>query len=353
MKLNGTLNHPSRQREHRGFTLIELLVVIAIIAVLIALLLPAVQQAREAARRSQCKNNLKQLGVALHNYHDTFTMFPMNGVWALNAPSWTPGTSGQQREHTWLTMLLPFMDQSPLYNSTNFSAPAWGQTIVASQLRALSCPTDPGLGAPGGTNNMATTNYAGAEGYDWWGRAGSQIGSIFSFPSNGLGSSSTRIKDVRDGPSNTIIVGEVTNTGLSQGTMWKNGTGTPKANANPLVRAAFLSIPGSAFADGGCYSANMLMPDGTTTACSSSQNWVQNPRAFRPTYIYYGGINLWEYGANSFHTGGAHFLLADGAVRFISQNLDFGTENGTGTPGQGGVWEALNTNNGNEVIGEY
>ncbi|MDB5338411.1 MAG: hypothetical protein JWN70_4030, partial [Planctomycetaceae bacterium] len=98
-----------RRTDRSGFTLIELLVVIAIIAVLIALLLPAVQQAREAARRSQCKNNLKQLGLALHNYHDTYGVFPY---------AQTPCCSGG---HTWVEMLLPFMDQAPMYNQINFN----------------------------------------------------------------------------------------------------------------------------------------------------------------------------------------------------------------------------------------
>src|SRR5437879_8676456 len=95
------------QRRRLGFTLIELLVVIAIIAVLVALLLPAVQQAREAARRSQCKNNLKQLGLALHNYHEAFSVFPPESIWALDSAS-----PKQPRNYTWIVMLLPQLDQS-------------------------------------------------------------------------------------------------------------------------------------------------------------------------------------------------------------------------------------------------
>ena len=114
-------------RRPRGFTLIELLVVIAIIAVLIALLLPAVQQAREAARRTQCKNNAKQLGLALHNYHDTFLMFPM---------SYGQGNYGEGGKFiSWLTASLPYIDQAPLYNSLDFSQPINGtaaNTAMAS-----------------------------------------------------------------------------------------------------------------------------------------------------------------------------------------------------------------------------
>src|SRR5213592_7905 len=108
-----------KSRRPAGFTLIELLVVIAIIAVLVALLLPAVQQAREAARRSQCKNNLKQLGLAFYNYHESFNMFPIN--FAVRG-----GGGGQaiaDTGHSWLTMLLPSVDQAPLYNSINHNGP--------------------------------------------------------------------------------------------------------------------------------------------------------------------------------------------------------------------------------------
>ncbi len=98
-------------RKNRGFTLIELLVVIAIIAILVALLLPAVQQAREAARRTQCKNNLKQLGIAIHNYHDVAGMFPGN----------ITQSPGSYRNASWLTMILPYIDQAPAYNQMEFS----------------------------------------------------------------------------------------------------------------------------------------------------------------------------------------------------------------------------------------
>ena len=102
-------------RRKRGFTLIELLVVIAIIAILIALLLPAVQQAREAARRSQCKNNMKQIGLALHNYHDVFTTFPIGGLKNSRGPNWRVG-------------LLPYMDQAPAYNQVSFASSFWAHS---------------------------------------------------------------------------------------------------------------------------------------------------------------------------------------------------------------------------------
>src|SRR5438045_1660058 len=135
-----------------GFTLIELLVVIAIIGVLIALLLPAVQQAREAARRSQCKNNLKQIGLAIHGYHDTFNLFPPSAIFGWYAPG-TPVTGAVPRNFSWIVMLLPYLEQGPLYNMINFSIPFYdtslktqidsnGAPLTAKKLSVLMCPSD-------------------------------------------------------------------------------------------------------------------------------------------------------------------------------------------------------------------
>ncbi len=148
----------------RGFTLIELLVVIAIIAVLIALLLPAVQQAREAARRSQCKNNLKQIGLAIQNYHDTFILFPMSYT---TDATFTTATRGK----SWITGVLPYIDQAPLYNTMEMSAPMANSTTnplptpySANTVAAMSiltgflCPSNPtnGNGKLNGRANLLT-----------------------------------------------------------------------------------------------------------------------------------------------------------------------------------------------------
>jgi prepilin-type N-terminal cleavage/methylation domain-containing protein len=148
----------------RGFTLIELLVVIAIIAILIALLLPAVQQAREAARRTQCKNNLHQLGLALHNYHDSFNTFPPNGV------AGTTEDVGGRYLQSWLawsglSMLLPYVDQQPIYDRINWNY-RWDSNVAGTQNNTMArvrvmefvCPSDPGAGATY-TTNMAPTSY--------------------------------------------------------------------------------------------------------------------------------------------------------------------------------------------------
>ena len=149
----------SKQRS--GFTLIELLVVIAIIAVLIALLLPAVQSAREAARRTQCVNNLKQLGLALHNYGSSYGAFPIGrSVF----PNWTAGPTPYS--YSPFAMLLPFVEQSPLYASINFNLPsgtayqAGNTTALATAVAGFLCPTDPQQVPQG----EAGTNYRFSEG---------------------------------------------------------------------------------------------------------------------------------------------------------------------------------------------
>ena len=132
-------------RARTGFTLIELLVVIAIIAVLIALLLPAVQQAREAARRSQCKNNLKQMGLALHNYHDTYNRFPLPGLLCVN-PGASPGVGGLLTTSNWTLATLPYNDQAPVYNAYNLNYSAWqpvNTAAVQTRLPVYLCPSTP------------------------------------------------------------------------------------------------------------------------------------------------------------------------------------------------------------------
>src|SRR5215213_6414670 len=134
-----------RPPSRRGFTLIELLVVIAIIAVLIALLLPAVQAAREAARRSQCVNNLKQLGIAMHNYHDVVGSFPTSFWRNTRNVRGSTATDGTNR-HSWISMSLPYIEQTPLYNSMNFSLGVGERqnvTAAMTPINVLMCPSDP------------------------------------------------------------------------------------------------------------------------------------------------------------------------------------------------------------------
>ena len=244
----GSLRHamPQGSSRRRGFTLVELLVVIAIIGVLIALLLPAVQAAREAARRSQCTNNLKQIGLGLQNYNDVFKCFPADAIWGNGyAPTGTVVIPEAPYHYPWTVAILGFIEQKPLYDAINKRAPitynagpvgpvgylgqqsqtvppAYGTggflKLHSQQIPAFRCPSDNTLQGPGDMpQNMMWTNYAGCEGVGFW-NATQQAGpssppksnaqtaykGIFSFADN------TTFAGIRDGSSNTIAVAEVT-----------------------------------------------------------------------------------------------------------------------------------------------
>ena len=193
-----------RRRIRHGFTLIELLVVIAIIAILIALLLPAVQQAREAARRSQCKNNLKQLGLALHNYHDTYGMFPMAVIgrpgagWQCSVMSNGDAVpNNDYRSWGWGTFILPFVDQAPLYNQLqpdgcrmpNSDATYNGEMLLRQSLPVFICPSDTGPALNAFFQNYSKSNYVINE----------RISNV---------NTNKRIRDIEDGTSNTLMLAE-------------------------------------------------------------------------------------------------------------------------------------------------
>lgn len=304
----------------RGFTLIELLVVIAIIAVLIALLLPAVQQAREAARRTQCRNNLKQLGLALHNYHDTHDMFP---------PGWidvkTSTASTYKNFWGWGTFILPQLDQGALYNQANFqqgwnnivdtSLPVNMGKVTTSVLPAYLCPSDPSgnvsVAYSGGTapaNGLnAKSNYVACIGGQ----------GLVELPATNLGvsyrNSNTKMRDITDGTTNVLYLGEreglksnaaSTSTNMYQGAIW---VGTQNASGTVRVRTNHGRTPGI-----GDFSANSI---------GSAPN----------------GSNIGSLVASSMHTGGAHILLCDGSVRFISENIDVTTMAYLGNRGDGNV----------------
>src|SRR4051812_46558261 len=185
----------------RGFTLVELLVVIAIIGILVALLLPAVQAAREAGRRTQCANRLKQIGIALHNYHDTFNTFPP-GVLALTTSNDPAGNHGWG----WGAMLLPFLEQAPLHDQINFeqdtTTPA-NLALINQTLSAFQCPSD--SGQPTSETVVLThtaklvpygvANFVGIAGFDLRNDRGYEVGALRAFKP-------TRLEDVLDGTSN-------------------------------------------------------------------------------------------------------------------------------------------------------
>lgn len=310
-----------KRRGRHGFTLIELLVVIAIIAVLIALLLPAVQQAREAARRTQCKNSLKQIGLAMHNYHDAYNQFPPGYI----AKTAFNITSGERSLWSWGTFILPYIDQAPLYSQLNAgnnlleTALAVNPSVLQNKLAVFRCASDVGPQ----TNNYVDTMTTGATTTNWY------IASLQDANGNlvpisvsnyvmvaGPGDSTTPqvrdpaqslnqplgvgfqngnvgLRDITDGSSNTLLVGE---------RAWQYKRMTVGA-ANVFGFSAAVVDQGS--------SANVK---------SAAMNVLG---------LTYNGINATiglqhdRRGFSSNHVGGAHFVLADGSVRLISENIDY------------------------------
>jgi prepilin-type N-terminal cleavage/methylation domain-containing protein len=310
-------------RVTRAFTLIELLVVIAIIAILIALLLPAVQQAREAARRTQCKNQLKQIGLALHNYHDTFTLLPYATAAAGHLGT-IPGA--QVKNQTGWVQVLPYIDQAPLFNTINPNTAmgtwnpgggtlAGGPTILPANAAAtgtkiglLLCPSDDGPqtypsdgtygcapGTPAYRTNYGFSVRAGhvsdAGLYNLWVNEPRDARAMFG------ASSSSNFRDIRDGLSNTVAVSETT---LD---VYDGVTNSWACTQHVGMGIQFASSPSLTINNWYC--------------CA----WASPPnQQFRPG-------RLGEWGSpGSVHAGGMHVLMGDGAVRFITQNIDLQTQ---------------------------
>lgn len=352
----------SRGNKRRGFTLIELLVVISIIAVLIALLLPAVQQAREAARRTQCRNHLKQLGLAIHNYHDASRVLPPRQT----GPG-APGLSGSTAATRWsgFVSLLPFLDQAPLYSqiqSTN-EIP-WGNNAAwRTNLSMLVCPSDStGADPSGSPNQRGYLNYLFSAG-DTLSSSGSNPTSttpVVVGSRGGFGSLKCyRLADISDGTSNTIAMSE----GVRPTRQREIGIKTELADAtNPSLCQAQLSsgareyptaIPvylgdtafGYRWADGAAYFTSfstILPPNGASCFVTAPDHWATG-----------------FFSASSRHTGGVHALMLDGSVRFISDNIDSGSltsqppQPDSGGASPFGVWGKLGSRAGGEVLGEF
>ncbi len=349
----------ARTLRRPGFTLIELLVVIAIIAILIALLLPAVQQAREAARRTQCKNNLKQIALALHNYMDTHGVLPIGHAHrAGTLPANAGGLGGPG--WGWSVFVLPFIDGAPLYNQINFNLSTMdvdpsGTQVTTSMNRQLiqtpaawaRCPssTAPTNGNSGGNAapfqhvNMGVSTYAAS--------AGSFENNLSALPTgnaqriNGLfcRDSNVRIRDITDGTSNTFAVGECSD--------W---------NLNGVGRLYGMTNPNTGLADGNSdrLMANAEMP----LNCPPGIPNVPYARLF-----------------HSPHVGGGHFAFADGSVHFISENIhhtqrcwadgantfnvncpgtaQFNTAPEPGRTNSFGIYQRLAGRNDGMVIGEF
>ena len=309
-----------RSRRH-AFTLIELLVVIAIIAVLVAILLPAVQQAREAARASQCKNNLKQIGLALHNYHEAMGMFPMIRTNPATGAGIGTCTWQSQPGHSWLVRLLPHMDQAALYNKFRFTwmdacyngtrdgDVAGGPNAIAQVLPALLCPSDP---TPQ-VNGYAGTNYAGIS------TKGTNTADTVIATSGALTQRGTKMAEFLDGTSTTLMAGEV----------YRNIPFYATGNVANLTAQRC-----RAWATAGAYCG--LNGDATP-------NWGKGADPAVAAVVGQRGRDeiVWasdyhgasgRQPASSTHAGGCNFLVADGSVQFIGENVSLAVYQNSLTP---------------------
>lgn len=302
-----------RREKRRAFTLIELLVVIAIIAILIALLLPAVQQAREAARRTQCKNNLKQIGLALHNYESTSSCFPSGSNFAT---AW-------DRIPNWRLHIFPYLEQANLYSRMDFNLSFSGLVTNANttalqnnKIASYICPSstlDPNADSSVGTtynNNLRTQipMYVGISGAtpDVAARTVGSASNYGGFYTNNgmlLHNQQTRMRDAVDGTSNVMMVAEQS-----------GRVGTRDMRAGYYGGYTGTNFPNP---------VSGTNPNGADS-WSSGLTGVQY-RINSPTMAG-GSDNPWDANTviNSFHVGGIHGLLGDGSVRFVSDNVDMG-----------------------------
>ena len=335
----------------RGFTLIELLVVIAIIAVLIALLLPAVQQAREAARRSQCRNNLKQFGLAVHNYHDSNKLFPFG-----KGPSYASAPGFGYARWSQHAMLLPYLDQTPLYKAINFNfapdtpgmagavafMPAYTSPLNVNTVPSRAnvamflCPSDSAASGPG------QNNYCGNQG-GWLCDLSDTPGASTVSPNEvqtGIFYYLSRVKtsDVRDGLSQTAFFSER-----------RRGNGTPNPRSDLFVMPAQVTFAATYTT---CMGINPLTATPLTSKwgyswvmgenCCTQYNHVAVPNSVSCAGTGFTGTmtNMaMQVSASSRHTGGAQVMLGDGSVHFTSENVDLGVWRGIGTRGGGEVVE--------------
>lgn len=299
----------------RGFTLIELLVVIAIIAVLIALLLPAVQQAREAARRTQCKNNLKQLGLAMHNYHDTHLVFPPAWIERAPGPARATGnltgcTAFSTKYASWTVMILPYIDEGNRYDRFNFSenfrtidsqsttANATNRALQEERNSKFECPSD-----PNSSSGNANINYLGVQGGGDYATMAAALQACTATGTrrqyfNGVmvGNGNRNFGRLSDGTSNVFLLGE--------------------------SRYVTLRAPGNA--NGERYWMTWAIGNWSDIpGLTGAAVRPINGSTFRPTSTYNPNVATEYFGSN--HVGGAHFTMADGSVHFVSESMDLFT----------------------------
>jgi len=369
-----------------GFTLIELLVVIAIIAVLISLLLPAVQSAREAARRAQCVNNLKQLGLAMHNYHTANGAFPMGS-------SIAPQLDVPLQQSVWSAwsaqaLMLGYLDQMPIYNASNFSiavldfsnfsgnanvaaSSSINQTVLFTNLAIFMCPSDPNVGQRQNNNSYAASYGATTTGiYNWTSSAAvNWVSQETASDSSGLFTigRSYGVQHATDGSSNTVAYSEAL-VGDANGSEFAGNTTNPSryrgnyvtGNVSPTDGKNLLNVntnPTAVFATlGACHvkfmtSLDSIQDDRGFRWCMGTTGWSMFNTVQVPNDSKYpnGGCRAggtpgqfpndgFSYGASSAHPGGANVLFGDGSVKFIKSTISYPT------------WWALGTRNGGEVI---
>jgi prepilin-type N-terminal cleavage/methylation domain-containing protein len=289
-----------------ALTLIELLVVIAIIGVLVALLLPAVQQAREAARRTACSNNLKQIGLALHNYHDAHGRFPPSSTSQIDFGVWSPNPTSFH-VHSWASLILPLLDQGALYNQVNYNVSALDPVNYAPASQKIVVYRCPSFSGPDYSQTPAYLDLSPKYALRNYASLGSTtVGNLWLTPDGVMyARSNTRIGDITDGSSNTIFVVE---TREPSSAVWIDG-GTAA-----LASRRYLETNPPSYAG------------------------PENSINYQPYYVANGqGVDS-QYGPSSMHPQGVMHLFGDGGVRFISQNID------------SLVYDALTTRAGGEPI---
>jgi prepilin-type N-terminal cleavage/methylation domain-containing protein/prepilin-type processing-associated H-X9-DG protein len=352
-------------RHRSGFTLIELLVVIAIIAVLIALLLPAVQAAREAARRSQCVNNLKQIGLALHNYHD------VNGAFPMGSGSGVQSLGIYNSKHNWSihAAMLPQMEQTPIYNAINFNmgtdtgtslAYVTNSTVLTTQIKSFLCPSDPNATSVEVTG-LATANncYFGCIGDTTDTLQGNAVGapSLASVQYTGLFAfqQSKRVSNLLDGTSNTVAFAEST-VGSASAAPGQKLIGLNSVTSIPAAALQLNAFSNPAGVQSGIAACNAAWTSGTGFNIDKQRgdswaiggmamtlfNTVVPPNGSSSEWAYCGSNNSGTMAnfsnSDSYHSGGVNVLMADGHVQFIKNSVSLST------------WWALGTVAGGEVI---
>lgn len=307
-------------RIRSGFTLVELLVVIAIIGVLIALLLPAVQQAREAARRMQCSNNQKQLGLALHNYHDTHLRFPP-GTFCDTSHKDDHGVTSNKNRYGWMQVVLPFIEQDAVYETFmaevhgSGSSP-WQVSARTVKLDAFLCPSDGAAGKDVDGQYGFAGSYLAVHGVDGLNNGGKdQRGMMYCL-------SKTAFKDVVDGTSNTALMSEIV-------VVPDNGSQQDRRGGYWVVtNAANVTIAGY-------YNPNSRYP--TSSDRQPSSYYISTDRA--PSAGPASG-GWYRCTARSYHPGGVITAMADASVTFIPETID------------NAVWQGMTTRDGGEVLSQ-